>query len=869
MSIADCCRKLRQRLLAGGRKRPTTRGLGLLALVSALVLVAWPGTASAATEALFTTRLTDNSWNEAWTRVSGDRIVFMGFDGAHWQVRMWTPSGGVASLTTGSYDSEHPAVSGDRVVWYGHYGGADGEIFTWTPAGGTVRLTTNSYEDSLPQVSGDRVVWQGRDGSDYEIYTWTPTGGVQRLTSNDYNDEEPQISGDRIVWQGGTGSSWNVYTWTPSTGVVPLTHWNSPGDPPGGVLPQVSRNRVVWSDNGWGEVCTWTPDTGVVRITTTDDVDLQPQVSGDRIVWYTGGGAQVFTWTPDGGITQLTPAGYKGALPQVSGDRVVWAGMEPAVALQEIYSWTPSAGAVRITTNERDDLDAFVSEARVVWTGGDGHDWEVFTAVAQPVTVPAISRLEPDSGATAGGTSVVIYGSGFLGMTGTSAVKFGGANATRYVVNSATQITATAPAHAAGVVDVVVTALGGSSDASGHADDFTYATRYEQNDSRLAYRGAWTTSTVSSASGGSFRFSDAPGASVTVVFEGTYFSWIVKTSRAYGEARVTVDGDTGSYTLCDLGTVNAVFRDKIFEFEAPEGGVHTVLIERTGARNPGATAANISVDAFDILGTLLQAPVINRYEQADARLSYAGTWTVSSAASASGGSFRFANASGASVIVPFTGTSLSWLAKKSPAYGKAKVTVDGAAQSSTVDLYDAVTRYQQRVWNTGKLESGLHWVKIEWTGEANDDADATNIGIDAVDVLGTLTAATRFEQTNANLTWAGTWTKATTSSASGSSFKYADTSGASVTIKFTGISCNLIAKKSSVYGIAEVTLDDQAPVLVDLYSSSALYKQTVWRSGFLTPGDHTVTVKWTGTKRTAATDYNINLDAVDVIGALR
>ena len=135
--------------------------------------------------------------------------------------------------------------------------------------------------------------------------------------------------------------------------------------------------------------------------------------------------------------------------------------------------------------------------------------------------------------------------------------------------------------------------------------------------------------------------------------------------------------------------------------------------------------------------------------------------------------------------------------------------------------------------------------------------------------MGSLTAATRFEQTSSKLVWAGTWTSSTTTSASGSSFKFANKSGASVTVKFTGISCNLIAKKSPVYGIAEVKLDDQAAVLVDFYSASALFKQTVWRSGFLAPGDHTVTIKWNGTKRTAATDYNIGIDAVDVIGTLR
>ena len=52
----------------------------------------------------------------------------------------------------------------------------------------------------------------------------------------------------------------------------------------------------------------------------------------------------------------------------------------------------------------------------------------------------------------------MLTGTGFTGLSGAAAVTFGGTNATSYTVNSATQITATAPAHAAGAVDVVVTA---------------------------------------------------------------------------------------------------------------------------------------------------------------------------------------------------------------------------------------------------------------------------------------------------------------------------------------------------------------------------------------------------------------------------
>jgi hypothetical protein len=80
-----------------------------------------------------------------------------------------------------------------------------------------------------------------------------------------------------------------------------------------------------------------------------------------------------------------------------------------------------------------------------------------FTYAAAPTVTAAL----PASGPLGGSNSVVITGTNFLGVTGVAAVKFDGINATSYVVNSATQITAIAPARAAGAVNIVVTAAGG------------------------------------------------------------------------------------------------------------------------------------------------------------------------------------------------------------------------------------------------------------------------------------------------------------------------------------------------------------------------------------------------------------------------
>jgi IPT/TIG domain len=83
---------------------------------------------------------------------------------------------------------------------------------------------------------------------------------------------------------------------------------------------------------------------------------------------------------------------------------------------------------------------------------------------------PIVEDVNPNGGLTTGGTGVVITGTDFTGAT---KVTFGGTKATDFTVDSDTQITATAPAHAAGTVQVQVTTPAGSSPDTS-ADDFTY-----------------------------------------------------------------------------------------------------------------------------------------------------------------------------------------------------------------------------------------------------------------------------------------------------------------------------------------------------------------------------------------------------------
>ncbi|MGH9174504.1 MAG: IPT/TIG domain-containing protein, partial [Vicinamibacterales bacterium] len=87
------------------------------------------------------------------------------------------------------------------------------------------------------------------------------------------------------------------------------------------------------------------------------------------------------------------------------------------------------------------------------------------------VSPPVVTAVNPTSGSTLGGAAITITGAGFAAG---ARVVIGGADATGINVVSATSVTATTPAHAAGVVGVQVINPDGQSDTL--PSSFTYIT---------------------------------------------------------------------------------------------------------------------------------------------------------------------------------------------------------------------------------------------------------------------------------------------------------------------------------------------------------------------------------------------------------
>ena len=180
-------------------------------------------------------------------------------------------------------------------------------------------------------------------------------------------------------------------------------------------------------------------------VVTVSGTPSTPVATGDNIFTYTpsvsGTGLIPATSTQTGSTVTVTAAGTWTVGQQVS-----------------IAGWS----------------NGLTSGVYSVVTGGSGSFTIAFPGNTSGAGSGSVSpTLNGAVGSVSGGTSVVINGAGFTGAT---AVHFGATAATSFTVNSATQITAVAPA-GTGSVDITVTSSTASTSVIVPADDtFNYVT---------------------------------------------------------------------------------------------------------------------------------------------------------------------------------------------------------------------------------------------------------------------------------------------------------------------------------------------------------------------------------------------------------
>jgi SpoIID/LytB domain protein len=136
-----------------------------------------------------------------------------------------------------------------------------------------------------------------------------------------------------------------------------------------------------------------------------------------------------------------------------------------------------------------------------------------------------------------------------------------------------------------------------------------------------------------------------------------------------------------------------------------------------------------------------------------------------------------------------------------------------------------------------------------------------------VDITGgeTFPGATRSDDTDAHLAYAGTWDPFAKTAAWNGSYARAAGADAAVNIYFTGTRLDWIAMQGTTTGIADVYLDGEFDATVDLSASVATYQVDVWSTGDLADAPHVVRIE-----RNAGSPAGtfVTIDAVDLAGTL-
>jgi len=125
---------------------------------------------------------------------------------------------------------------------------------------------------------------------------------------------------------------------------------------------------------------------------------------------------------------------------------------------------------------------------------------------------------------------------------------------------------------------------------------------------------------------------------------------------------------------------------------------------------------------------------------------------------------------------------------------------------------------------------------------AHDRAGNTGEYVDGPQVRPKLT-----QQNGTGVTYGGTWTTRTSSSASGGSTRYATKSGAWVQFSFTGRAVALIAPKGASRGSAKVYVDGTYVGTTSAYRSSSQSKIVLFARNWGASGSHKVKLVLTGT----------------------
>jgi hypothetical protein len=240
---------------------------------------------------------------------------------------------------------------------------------------------------------------------------------------------------------------------------------------------------------------------------------------------------------------------------------------------------------------------------------------------------------------------------------------------------------------------------------------------FQDPEPSLRYNG-WSSFFDKTALGGAYRASHVRGDTVTFTTPKVRsFAWLTHRGPSQGKARVTIDGHSkGTFNLYrPTDSAGAL------TFKGLARRAHTVQVKVLGRKDASSKGTWVAVDGFKVrVGSGIT-------EESSAKIRY-NSWTGVSRPAASGGSYRQSGSPSARMSLAFTGRTIKWITATGPAYGRARVVIDG--QAHRVDLYRGTRHWKVAITYTG-LSKGTHHITVRPLGAKDASSSSTSVVVDA------------------------------------------------------------------------------------------------------------------------------------------
>jgi len=363
-----------------------------------------------------------------------------------------------------------------------------------------------------------------------------------------------------------------------------------------------------------------------------------------------------------------------------------------------------------------------------------------------------------------------------------------------------------------------------------------------------------------------YKYGPVRDLAVTSPLPGTVNLTWTKPARATGT--ITADERTLTYRVWRKALGGATWTERTsarlatpgFTDTAVPGGTYTYLVQ---AWDTGTGAGYGLHETADV--GVVGAPTSTLVIEHDAAGVTFDRFVTGYSPNYSGGGYVYGHGKwpGTKLRVRFTGSSITWYGPRQPVYGMADVYVDGIKQPGVADAYasDADKTLNAKLFEVTGLTDGPHTLEIR--PKMRTATNGSIVVVDYFEVEGADPKGGGIRRDEMTGTLSGPWIKGTNSAYINKAYHYSRHRTASFTMRFTGTRIAWIGPKTSGYGRAQVWIDGVYQGVVSQYGTLG-WRERVWESKTLPSGNHTITIRPTGTKDAASKGTIVVIDAFDV-----